>query len=908
MKKLLSVLSVLVLVFSISACGIDDPEVDAAIETLENAKNSLNAVIADPSNVVSSFDVPVSLLNGAVEAQWTSSEPGVISFGNSSNGFVTATVNRPALGEGDAEVTITATLTILSAISDEILSDTFTINVTVRENTVAEISIENVADILALRDESYDGTYQVVIEDLTVIAVGGGSSFAYDGTGTIMIYGEVLDVNKVYTVDATIEWYYGLWELTDVTATEQVAEVPQYPTKEEITGVSSYISNLLTNGEDIPAKGSVSDGNFEPVYATLTGVVYMDPNDDSKYNTYIVDVAFNSETINVPGSAETPADGFMVYYQSSDLELLRLYNGQEVTIDVVIYTFRSNNNAFALYYVGGPTGISANLIDSEKQLIDAESLSLPGSSVEEITLDLPTTGNLGSTITWSFTNSEDANNSYVDLTSGVASVPNDQQVEVGLTATISFNGLDDIVKEFTIKLGEYPLSTIAEALAEEDEVVVRIQAVVLGYIGNNTIAVQDATGGIALYGSDYASELAELIGQNVEIIGERDSYGGLLQISSYTYTDLGVGTLPTAFEIQTIADWSEDNLLPYVAQVVSATNLKIIEWDDSNYGNIEMTLLDETTGNTIDFKWDSRVNLENLSFLESTAVENYVTFNNAVLTWSNGPLLTISNGNQIVAGEAPVITDAQKLVLTENMLIMPDTTTIDLVLPTEYMGVSIAWASDNAAITDMGVVTRPATGAGDASVTLTATLSIGTENDVVLSFTVTVPEEVGAAIPELFFSEYIEGSSNNKAIEIYNPTGAPLDLTGYMINYYNNGATDPTKSFDLTGITLAAGETYVICTDSYANQGDCDEVQAYGDADAVVFFNGNDALEITKNGVSIDVIGIIGNDSDFAKDVTIRRNADIVQGNPVYTESEWTEYAQDTFDGLGTHTSDAPAS
>ena len=36
----------------------------------------------------------------------------------------------------------------------------------------------------------------------------------------------------------------------------------------------------------------------------------------------------------------------------------------------------------------------------------------------------------------------------------------------------------------------------------------------------------------------------------------------------------------------------------------------------------------------------------------------------------------------------------------------------------------------------------------------------------------------GAAEPptELFISEYVEGTSNNKAIEIYNPTGAAVDL------------------------------------------------------------------------------------------------------------------------------------
>ena len=49
-----------------------------------------------------------------------------------------------------------------------------------------------------------------------------------------------------------------------------------------------------------------------------------------------------------------------------------------------------------------------------------------------------------------------------------------------------------------------------------------------------------------------------------------------------------------------------------------------------------------------------------------------------------------------------------------------------------------------------------------------------------------------AATPtDLFFSEYIEGSSNNKALEIFNGTGAPVNLAtgGYTVQMYFNGST-----------------------------------------------------------------------------------------------------------------------
>src|SRR5687767_13467382 len=66
------------------------------------------------------------------------------------------------------------------------------------------------------------------------------------------------------------------------------------------------------------------------------------------------------------------------------------------------------------------------------------------------------------------------------------------------------------------------------------------------------------------------------------------------------------------------------------------------------------------------------------------------------------------------------------------------------------------------------------------------------------------PTAASAAPTDLFISEYVEGSSNNKAIELFNGTGSAIDLTagGYQLQLHFNGSTTPTN-LPLTG-TVAA--------------------------------------------------------------------------------------------------------
>jgi hypothetical protein len=119
-----------------------------------------------------------------------------------------------------------------------------------------------------------------------------------------------------------------------------------------------------------------------------------------------------------------------------------------------------------------------------------------------------------------------------------------------------------------------------------------------------------------------------------------------------------------------------------------------------------------------------------------------------------------------------------------------------------------------------------------------------------------------SAVPscsQLFFSEYIEDTQANKVIEIYNPTSADVDFSAYAVNIYTNGATAPSFTFAGSG-TLAAGATYVIAAIGNNNNLDPAIAAVADSIFAVATFNGNDAIELTYLGDSIDVIGVIGED------------------------------------------------
>jgi predicted extracellular nuclease len=175
-----------------------------------------------------------------------------------------------------------------------------------------------------------------------------------------------------------------------------------------------------------------------------------------------------------------------------------------------------------------------------------------------------------------------------------------------------------------------------------------------------------------------------------------------------------------------------------------------------------------------------------------------------------------------------------------------------------------------------------------------------------------------AATPtDIFLSEYVEGTSNNKALEFFNGTGAPIDLAAgnYVVQLFFNGSATAGGTIALTG-TVANNDVFVLAATT-ANAA----ILAQADqTTGASLYNGDDAIVLRKGGASgavVDSLGQVGVDPGTewgtgltsTADNTLRRNSNVLAGDTEPGDAfdpalQWTGFATDTFDGLGSHTID----
>ena len=160
---------------------------------------------------------------------------------------------------------------------------------------------------------------------------------------------------------------------------------------------------------------------------------------------------------------------------------------------------------------------------------------------------------------------------------------------------------------------------------------------------------------------------------------------------------------------------------------------------------------------------------------------------------------------------------------------------------------------------------------------------------------------------DLIISEYVEGSSYNKAIELYNGTGSSIDLSNYSLKKQTNGAGDFGNELTLSG-TLANNDTYVIVSNAGTPNLSGNTWVDLATNSQALNFNGNDAVALYKNGVQLDVVGVVNQTSDWGKDVTLVRKSSVTSPTTSYSTDQWDSFAIDTFTYLGSHTMDSSTS
>lgn len=196
---------------------------------------------------------------------------------------------------------------------------------------------------------------------------------------------------------------------------------------------------------------------------------------------------------------------------------------------------------------------------------------------------------------------------------------------------------------------------------------------------------------------------------------------------------------------------------------------------------------------------------------------------------------------------------------------------------------------------------------------------------------------------DIFISEYVEGKLLNKAIEIYNPTAEAIDLSVYTLSRFSNGSSQPNTGIVLSGM-IAPYDVVVITNgdtiDSGSGQDSYIESELYSlndltcpgsyDINSTMFFNGNDAMVISKLGTTtpVDIFGRVGEDpgegwnddpctnyqtdqffNTWTSDHTLIRKPSVKQGvtsNPPFFNpaAEYDSLSLGTYSNIGMHVCD----
>ena len=185
---------------------------------------------------------------------------------------------------------------------------------------------------------------------------------------------------------------------------------------------------------------------------------------------------------------------------------------------------------------------------------------------------------------------------------------------------------------------------------------------------------------------------------------------------------------------------------------------------------------------------------------------------------------------------------------------------------------------------------------------------------VLADFEISLPIVSPDPCSELFFSEYIEGSLSNRALELSNPTDIDVNLNNYELHFYPDGTSQlpAYRQIALSGI-IPANDSYVLSADGAGTGISSQSDLVVSQLDSLM--TGNDAVVLfnTVSQQAIDVIGEIGTNpgsngwivgAGSTTDHTLVRETYVTNGTTIWSQSafNWQVLAQDNTDSLGSAT------
>ena len=664
-----------------------------------------------PAEIIenTTLQLPSALLG--TEIAWSSSDEAVI---NPATGVVTI----PETGQ--VIVTLTAEITLNDV--------TKSFQVTI---AVGELEVLSVADAKAIAS----GTVRVqgVVTGITT-----NRTFAIeDETGAIAIY-------IPFGTEAT--WFGYVGKEIDLIGTRSAHNGLLQINPVEVTVLGDATLPLSVNIDDV-ALDATGLLPFVTRFVTRTGLeVVGKPSQDHGNVLLNLKDPVTEELINIFWDSRVVVAGGNI----ADIEVGDFINLIGVPVGW------SNGPRFE--YTKATQIVKVEFIpETDQEKVDAAALALadqPLTITSNITLALEAAGLYGTTVTWS------SNDTDVITNAGVVTVPFDP-VTVTLTATVTLNDAS-ATRVFTIEVKEN-VSTIAQARALASGQLVTIQGLVtarsLDSQGRVLAFIQDETGGIYLFRVPALDADKAIVGNIIRVYGTTGVFNASLQIGTITQ----VVVVSTDNLVEPLLVETNDELLENQGELVQVTGIvRLIVIGSSGTdvyiatpnGELRARLNNSDTVTAVVTAINDKLDI---------AVGTHITITGGASRFHATMQVMIFNPDQILVGA--MASDAEKLAAAVGLLQLPaesDEVIVDLVLPTStYFGATIVWESSNdAVISDMGVVTRPAAGTSNIEVTLTYTVTLNEEVfEGTLDFVVLAEVEDNGDVLNLLYT-YDFGATN----------------------------------------------------------------------------------------------------------------------------------------------------